>query len=128
MTLEQSKVRLALSQTNRTLPDAVWTTILRRIREGKCTPFLGAGASHPTLPLGAQIAREWAREYQYPMRNEHHDLARVAQYRSVIGPRGRPKEDIRTLFAQRGLPDFSDPSEPHRVLAELPLPVYVTTN
>jgi hypothetical protein len=32
------------------------------------------------------------------------------------------------MFQNAGEPDFNDPTEPHRVLANLNLPVYVTTN
>ena len=34
-----------------------------RIKRDRCTPFLGAGASFPALPLASTIAAAWAREY-----------------------------------------------------------------
>ena len=40
-----------------TLEDKDWDPLLRRIKAGKCTPFLGAGAAYGVLPLGAEIAR-----------------------------------------------------------------------
>jgi hypothetical protein len=39
-----------------------------------------------------------------------------------------PKERIARLIGAAGLPSFEDPSEPHMVLASLPLPIYLTTN
>lgn len=40
-----------------------WTTLLGRIQEKKCTPFIGPSACVPTLPLGADVARGWAVEH-----------------------------------------------------------------
>jgi hypothetical protein len=53
----------------------------------------------------------------------------VAQFIGVtrkdsMFPKERLTEDLRAL----GGPDFTDTSEPHLVLARLPLPVYLTTN
>jgi hypothetical protein len=39
------------------LGDRDWEILLRRIHDGKCTPFLGAGINHGVLPLGSEIAR-----------------------------------------------------------------------
>jgi hypothetical protein len=40
-----------------------------------------------------------------------------------------PKEEIlKRFFTKAAPPDFNSPDEPHGVLAELPLPVYMTTN
>jgi SIR2-like domain len=104
-----------------------WATLMERIQRGRCTPFLGAGAAHGSLPLGSDIARGWASEHSYPLPDPH-DLARVAQYIGIRHDAMRPKELIESAFAQVATPDFADPHEPHRVLADLPLPLYITTN
>jgi hypothetical protein len=39
-----------------------------------------------------------------------------------------PKELIRDEFLKADQPDFSNPDEPHTVLASLNLPIYITTN
>jgi hypothetical protein len=52
----------------------------------------------------------------------------VAQYLAVKIDAMTPKERIGRFFADAKAPDFSDPAEPHSVLAKLPLPVYLTTN
>lgn len=109
------------------MEDYHWQVLLERIREQKCTPFLGAGASAGTLPLGSEIAAEWARENDYPLEDPH-DLARVAQFLAVKLDPMAPKEKIRRLLLAAGQPDFGAESEPHAVLAELPLPLYLTTN
>ena len=64
------------------LEERDWELLLRRIKNGKCTPFLGAGACYGVLPLGSDIARKWAQEYHYPL-HDSNDLARVAQFLAV---------------------------------------------
>ena len=111
-----------------TLDERDWHLLVRRIKAGKCTPFLGAGACFGTLPLGSEIAQQWAVRYGYPL-EDCTDLARVAQFLSVRYDPMFPKEEILDRFF-KGVapPDFTQPDEPHGVLAELPLPVYMTTN
>jgi len=113
--------------TSKRLDDTDWELLLNRIKEGKCTPFLGAGACDGVLPLGSDIAREWAKKYAYPL-TDTHDLARVAQFLAVTIDPMFPKEQIRKRFAGLGPPEFDEGGEPHGILAELPLPVYITTN
>lgn len=105
-----------------------WETLLARIEGGRCTPFLGAGACAGTLPLGEDIARRWAVEYRYPL-EDGHDLARVAQFVGVHREDAMlPKELLVRELAKVPAPDFSRAEEPHAALADLPLPVYLTTN
>jgi hypothetical protein len=110
------------------LEENSWKLLLKRIAIGKCTPFLGAGASFGVAPLGSDIARAWAKEHKYPL-EDCTDLARVAQFLAVQEDAMYPKEQIlEEWFKDIEPPDFTDPDEPHRLLAELPLPVYMTTN
>lgn len=109
------------------LEDRDWGMLLNRIREGKCTPFLGAGACYGTLPLGGDIAREWAAKENYPL-SDSSDLVRVSQFLAIKYDPMYPKEQIVERFRGAGPPDFNHPCEPHGVLADLPLPVYLTTN
>ncbi|MGO9902617.1 MAG: SIR2 family NAD-dependent protein deacylase [Solirubrobacteraceae bacterium] len=105
-----------------------WGLLLERVRAGLCTPFLGAGAVTPALPLAGEIARRWSREHDYPL-GDVHDLARVAQYLSVAVEDGMwPKELITRELSCLPLPDFDNGHEIHSVLASLPLPLYITTN
>lgn len=110
-----------------TLDQNDWDLLLRRIKDGKCTPFLGAGAAYGVLPLGSQIAQDWAHEKGYPL-DDSYDLARVAQFLAVTEDPMSPKERIRERFKQVAPPNFSEPDEPHSLLADLPLPIYMTTN
>jgi hypothetical protein len=107
--------------------DEDWDTLLWRIKEGKCTPFLGAGASYPTLPLGGEIARAWADEFGYPLADKG-DLSRVAQFMSINRDPMFPKEKMVRRYGRVEPPDFTKADEPHGVLAELPLPIYLTSN
>lgn len=101
---------------------------MRRIRAGKCTPFLGAGAAYGVLPLGSQISRDWAQKYGYPL-DDTENLARVATYLAVQYDAMFPKETLlRNWFQNSKLPDYTNPNEPHATLASLPLPIYMTTN
>jgi hypothetical protein len=110
-----------------TLGEADWKDLLDLIREERCTPFIGAGACAGTLPLGSEIARQWADEYDYPL-TDSDDLARVAQFLTIDRYEMFPKESIRKQFQDVDPPDFSVPDEPHGVLADLNLPIYITTN
>lgn len=92
-----------------------------------CTPFLGAGACAGTLPLGANVAMQWAQEHHYPLNNPN-NLVEVAQFLAVQFDLLFPKEKILKLIAGVKAPDFAARDEPHGVLADLPLPVYMTTN
>jgi hypothetical protein len=98
-----------------------------RIASGNCTPFLGAGAAAGTLPLGSDIAARWAEEYRYPL-SDSWDLARVAQFIAVHDDPMAPKELVCAELKKYPLPDFGRADEPHAALAELPLPVFITTN
>ena len=64
------------------LTDDDWETLLQRIHDKECTPFIGAGACTETLPLASELAREWAAKYDYPLADAT-NLARVAQFLAV---------------------------------------------
>jgi hypothetical protein len=110
------------------LSELEWLQLLKRIKEGRCTPFLGAGVNHGLVPLGADIAKKWASEYGYPLA-DCHDLARVAQYLALTGPeRVFPKEQIQEMFKDLHPATLSAPNHLLAALADLPLPIYITTN
>lgn len=103
-----------------------WEQLLYTIKYKRCTPFLGAGACAGVLPLGRRLAQEWAEEYDYPFPDSD-NLPRVAQFVSIMKGPLLPRLRIVEAFEGKS-PDFSHPHEPHRVMAELNLPVYITTN
>ncbi len=128
-----------------------WNALLQSIRQGKCTPVLGAGLMEGLVGSPREIARRWAEDVKFGMSpHDREDLPQVTQYLSVMESMAYPSEAIeerlRTEVARR----FSDlpldgpldalldharhrrrqvhPAEPHAVLASLPLPLFVTTN
>jgi hypothetical protein len=106
-----------------------WKQLLYAIKYKLCTPFLGAGASAGVLPLGRDIARSWAHEFHYPFRDAD-NLPRVAQFVSLMEEEGGqllPRFRLKDEF-EKVLPNFNNLDEPHRVVAELGLPLYITTN
>jgi len=132
-----------------------WPALLRHIRRGRCTPILGPGLTEPLLGSRCEIARRWAETYTFPMAaHDREDLPQVAQYLAVNQDRMFPRDELgeylrRELLRRYGgdLPDElcglpldnlitavgaqrreRDPTEPHRVLAGLSLPIYITTD
>ena len=65
-----------------------WDILLKRIENGKCTPFLVFGACSEKISIISQIASKWAKEYDYPMEDSY-DLTRV-EFVTVV-------EDFMTL-------------------------------
>lgn len=110
------------------LEERDWELLMRRIRDGKCTPFLGAGAAHGVLPLGSQIARKWAQDFGYPLEDSG-NLARVATYLAVQYDPMYPKDLLlKDWFKNPKPPDYNAANEPHATLASLPVSIYMTTN
>ncbi len=118
------------------LEDIPWESLLRRIERGRCTPFLGAGVNYGILPLGSEIANNLAESYHYPL-EDCLDLARVTQFLAVTKDPMFPKEEVQILLEESleqwektvTLSDFfKTPDQPLGVLADLPIPIYMTTN
>src|ERR1039457_811842 len=110
------------------MPFVVWDTLVRRIKGQACTPFIGAGAAAGFLPLAKTLAEELAVEYGYPL-GDREDLARVTEFVAVMQQDGiLPKERIAERIQRAVRPNFADPCEIHRLLADLDLPIYLTTN
>ena len=109
--------------------DNEWRSLLLAIKDKRCTPFLGAGACVPPLRLGGDIAQDWADRYHYPF-SDCRNLVRVAQFVSVLHLPETPKYEIKAELLARAerRPDFDDPNQLHRVMADLALPIYLTTN
>jgi hypothetical protein len=104
-----------------------WEVLVDRIRQKACTPFLGAGAAAGSLPLGRDVAQEWAGRYSYPL-GDATNLIQVAQFVAVKFDRVKPKEMFLKQIKGAAPPDLENPLETHRAIAELRLPVYLTTN
>jgi hypothetical protein len=113
----------------RAFDENAWKRTVYLIGKGMCTPFIGAGASADQLPVAGNLAATLACEYQFPF-DDDRDLARVTQFAAVReGSRQYVKQRLTDeMFAGVQLPDFRASDEPHALLADLRLPIYVTTN
>ncbi|MFN2197546.1 MAG: CHAT domain-containing protein [Anaerolineales bacterium] len=134
-----------------------WPAILRSIQKELCTPILGPGLYESLLGSQREIAIRWAEQYHFPMDpHERDSMPQVAQFLQVNQYEQAPLDELeeygvralRELYqdtlpanllqGRATLDELIDaagvvrrqqhPDDPHRVLAELPLPVYITTN
>ncbi len=132
-----------------------WPALINSIKEGSCTPILGPSLLDDVFGARRETARRWAEAYHFPLApHDREDLPQVAQFLTVkhdpMFPLGVLREQLRKeLFGRyRGEPPpglanasmseiaaavgkqqrDANPAEPHRVLASLPLPIFITTN
>lgn len=110
-----------------TLREENWLSLLRSIKAGKCTPFLGYRIYSDVLPNKRDIAQRWAQKYGYPLGNPLR-LSQVAQFLSMQVDFMFPRDEITEIINKINLADLARLEELHRILADLPLPVYITTN
>jgi hypothetical protein len=134
--------------------ESFWEILLDNIAEGACTPFLGPGMTHGLLPDHGEISHILASDYHYPFPDSDR-LPRVAQFVGTLDNR-RLRRDVVRLFAtgfkryigQKPRPEDRNlelskiiedvqwsalsrelnESEIHHQLADLDLPLYITTN
>lgn len=134
-----------------------WPAIIRSLRRGQATPILGSSLLESYVGTTREIARRWAETYQYPLEKcERDDLPQVAQFLSVNQDKGFPRDELESYLRRElterfasALPEnlrtpsapldqvvevigahrqAEDATEPHRILAEVGLPIYITTN
>ncbi|MCA9988501.1 MAG: CHAT domain-containing protein, partial [Anaerolineales bacterium] len=134
--------------------DSFWRTLLENIEDRECTPFLGPRVTEAFLPGPADLARQLAAEYGYPFADSD-NLPRVAQFIGTLDNRRLRRGVMQTLVRRFKQPlglaeDRHDrrrtlsevvaeadwparsremgESELHHLLADLGLPLYLTTN
>jgi len=127
--------------------------LLRSIKRGKCTPILGLGLLEATTGPSRDLAQRLAKAHRFPLASfVRSDLPQVAQYiavnQSVAFMRDEVEGELRQAVQERAPAVFAslgkqaplarllsaagaitraaNPDEPHRVLAALPLPIYLT--
>lgn len=119
-----------ITTSETTLGGFPWATLLKKISVGLCTPFIGAGASYPRIPLGKHLAAKLLERFGEPCPlPDKNDFARVCQFLSI--KRRDPfttKFEIAEIIDECLAPDFSDSNEIYRILAEIPFALYTTTN
>jgi hypothetical protein len=132
--------------------ESFWETLLENIAAKECTPFLGSGVTADMLPRPEDIAGQLAAKFSYPFPDDT-SLPRVTQFIGTIDNRRLRKQLLSVLMEQfrkqMGLTgnavaqtlsqvveaaDWAKTSqerfesEIHHQLADLELPLYVTTN
>ncbi len=134
-----------------------WPALMRSIKRGQCTPIIGPGLYEPYLGAPREIAQRWAEAYHYPMApHERESLPQVAQYLTINQYQRAPYDELEEYLQGEIQSRFADtlpkdlrqgrvpldellnvvgarsrqdhPYEPHEALAQLPLPIFITTN
>lgn len=132
-----------------------WPALLGNIADVHCTPILGSGLLEPLIGSTRDLAQRWAETYGFPMESSaREDLPQVAQYLAVnqqpIMPLRELINHVRLELLRRYGPQLPEAArrgdiqqvatavgqylrqgnvaEPHKVLASLPFPIYITTN
>jgi hypothetical protein len=104
--------------------------VLKKIKEQKVLPFVGPEVCQPWILLGKDTASRWAIENNYPLEDSY-QLSRVAQFLAIKYDNAYPKEKLKIELESISLPNLSIDqfrNEPLAVLADLNLPIYLTTN
>ncbi len=134
-----------------------WPALMRSIKRGQCTPILGPGLYEPFLGAPREIAQRWAEAYHYPMApHERESLPQVAQYLTINQYQRAPYDELEEYLQKELQSRYAEdlpvelregsvplaqlveavgtrlreafPMEPHKALAQLPLPIFITTN
>jgi hypothetical protein len=113
-------------ETLQRLKEEDWKVLIGRINDKKCTPILGTGMRSSMLTLRAKIAQDWTKDEGYPLEDSN-NLARVARFISLKYDPDYTRRKLVDQLATIMPPDYKDPDNPYKILADLPLPVYITT-
>jgi hypothetical protein len=135
-----------------------WPFLLDNVDQGLCTAFLGPRVTEGLLPTAETVAEKLADRYGYPLADRHdlvhvaqfmaindpevlrNDYLRLLQ-RSLFSFLGvKPTEEQKRALRDAGLSQTTEAlnwaetvldvqeNELHHLLADLPLPLYLTTN
>jgi hypothetical protein len=134
-----------------------WPALISSIENGKCTPILGHGMVEFLFGSQREIATGWAEAFSYPLApHERESLPQVAQFLAINQGSTFPYGELEKHLRQKLQNSFGgclpeelmskkasleklvevawktcggdNPRDPYRILAKLPLPIYLTTN
>jgi hypothetical protein len=136
------------------MPRAFWQGLVRNIQRGRCTPIIGPRARGRWGPNLSKLIERWDAEYGYPFPTAGNPTP-IAQYIAVrqgdafsryevlealvealmeqlpeeLQPSIKP-DNLTDFVEQVGWEELAaeDPYDVHNVLANLDLPMYLTTN
>ncbi|MGB9167399.1 MAG: SIR2 family protein [Nitrososphaeraceae archaeon] len=121
------------------LSETDWEILLDAIDRKNYIPFIGSSLlefynkiDNESFLTHDQLAKEWAERSDYPFEAPY-ELPKVAQYiaKNELGNEMSAKEHVSARFRKMIPPDFNSSKfnkSPHAILAELNLPIYITTN
>ena len=135
------------------LSEEDWNELLTSICDKKCIPFIGLGTlfiksrdGKPVISLSKEIITKWKEKYRYPIEDlynlstrylfeDSNQLARLAQFLEIEKvyneklpyPKSVFKEILKEIGSSGFSSQFKDKS-PYDILANLDLPIYMTTN
>jgi hypothetical protein len=129
-----------------------WDEIRASVESQSCLPILGAGLTERLFGSSCYLAQTWADEARFPLAPRYEqELPQIAQYLLVSQGMNRlrrqitahwirqlqryePAEALTKIQLQQLVLNAGrrrreqDSTEPHRLLADLPFPVYLTAN
>ena len=93
--------------------DRVWDSVVANIVNEHCVPVLGPGLVEPVIGSTRDIAREWAKRYDFPLAPKNRDdLAQVAQQLAYRNGPGFVEDAIRLYVVRYLRRRFSDQLTP----------------
>jgi len=138
--------------------DLFWPFLLENIERGQCSAFLGPRVNAGLLPSPEALAEELADKYGYPLPDRYslsrvaqfmavhdpdvlrNDYVRLLQRSLFSFLSLKPTKEEKQRFRQAGFAETAEAlnwaervldvqeNEIHHLLADLPLPLYLTTN
>jgi hypothetical protein len=108
------------------LKEKDWRVLIDRINDKKCTPILGTGMRSSVVTLRSKISEEWAKVEGYPL-DDSSNLARVARFVSLTYDADYTRRRLVDQMTSIVPPNYKDADNPYKILADLPLPVFITT-
>lgn len=135
--------------------DGQWQALLSALRSGRCTPILGPELANFVMGSRREIAERWAQRYGFPLApHDAENLASVSQFLAVkfgsVFPRDELTAHVRQELCRRfgaklaedcsqlaldelfsavaGLHHDTGSANPYRILAELPVKLFLTAN
>lgn len=104
-----------------------WKDLLTKIQRKKCTPIIGPEVPFGTLAGRDQLVEAWGNQLGFPFEDLYH-LPRVAQFAATQTNPADARDAYIERLGETTLYDPDSAEDPHRILASLPFPLYLTTN
>lgn len=110
------------------MDDNDWDTLLSRIESQRCTPFIGGDACPGMDQLHQQLVQQLIAKSKEKFPFAGSNLSRAAQFIKVMNEPLLPYETVADAYEHTLTPHRTGIYDPYVVLADLPFPVYMTTN